>query len=291
MKLLMLQGLPASGKSTFAKAQSAIRVNKDAIREELKASGWTWSRENEKQVLDIRDSRIIEAIKGGKDVISDDTNFGRDHKVKLRGIAESLGATFGVLRFDVPLQECLTRNASRTGSARVPDDVILKMYKTYVEKDPAHFPLSAPPLTVVKAMNLPTNPTAVICDLDGTLALFEGKRSPYNASTCDQDDVNPAVRFVLENVVKKTGTQILFVSGREDVYREPTLKFLGKMRFHQYPLWMRKAGDTRKGVTVKMEIFDKEIRDKYHVLFVLDDRDVVVNMWRQLGLTCFQVAN
>jgi len=29
---------------------------------------------------------------------------------------------------------------------------------------------------------------------------------------------------------------------------------------------------------------------KYHVEFVLDDRNQVVNFWRYLGLTCFQVA-
>ena len=41
---------------------------------------------------------------------------------------------------------------------------------------------------------------------------------------------------------------------------------------------------------VKREIFDREIRDRYRVVGVFDDRKQVVRMWRALGLTVFQVA-
>jgi hypothetical protein len=41
---------------------------------------------------------------------------------------------------------------------------------------------------------------------------------------------------------------------------------------------------------VKLELFDEHIRDQYDVQFVLDDRNQVVDMWRQLGLTCLQVG-
>jgi len=37
------------------------------------------------------------------------------------------------------------------------------------------------------------------------------------------------------------------------------------------------------------EIFDNHIAPKYNISYVLDDRDRVVDMWRSLGLTCFQV--
>jgi hypothetical protein len=54
-------------------------------------------------------------------------------------------------------------------------------------------------------------------------------------------------------------------------------------------LYMRQDGDFRRDDIVKQEILDKYI-DKDRVLFVLDDRDQVVDMWRRNGLTCFQVA-
>lgn len=46
----------------------------------------------------------------------------------------------------------------------------------------------------------------------------------------------------------------------------------------------------RKDVVIKRELFDRYIRDNYQVLFVLDDRNQVVDMWRELGLKCLQVA-
>ena len=53
---------------------------------------------------------------------------------------------------------------------------------------------------------------------------------------------------------------------------------------------MRATGDQRRDSIVKLEIFDQEIRDRYHVIGVFDDRQQVVRMWRALGLTVFQVA-
>jgi hypothetical protein len=54
---------------------------------------------------------------------------------------------------------------------------------------------------------------------------------------------------------------------------------------------MRKTDDNRKDCIVKKEIYETFIKDKYNVLFVMDDRNQVVNMWREQGLTCFQVAD
>jgi hypothetical protein len=54
---------------------------------------------------------------------------------------------------------------------------------------------------------------------------------------------------------------------------------------------MRKEGDVRKDAIVKGEIYEKNINGKYNVLFVLDDRNQMVEMWRGLGLTCLQVAD
>lgn len=53
---------------------------------------------------------------------------------------------------------------------------------------------------------------------------------------------------------------------------------------------MRPAGDTRNDAVIKEEIYQAEIAGKYNVEFVLDDRDRVVDKWRELGLKCLQVA-
>jgi hypothetical protein len=49
------------------------------------------------------------------------------------------------------------------------------------------------------------------------------------------------------------------------------------------------SADMRKDAVIKQELFDKYVAGKYNVLFVLDDRNQVVDFWRSIGLTCFQV--
>lgn len=55
-------------------------------------------------------------------------------------------------------------------------------------------------------------------------------------------------------------------------------------------LHMRKAGDGRRDSIVKAEMFDSDIATNFNVLGVFDDRQQVVDMWRDKGLTVFQVA-
>jgi hydroxymethylpyrimidine pyrophosphatase-like HAD family hydrolase len=137
-----------------------------------------------------------------------------------------------------------------------------------------------------------TKPKVVICDLDGTLSLFEKidktqphYRNPYNASTCDNDLLNTVVADIIKD------RQVILVSGREHKYLEPTLKFLQKHNIQFIEIFMRQTADNRKDSIVKKEIYEKHIKPNYEVHFVLDDRNQVVEMWRSLGLTCLQVAD
>ena len=84
-------------------------------------------------------------------------------------------------------------------------------------------------------------PKAIICDLDGTLALMNG-RNPFDASRCDADLLNEPVANLLKNY-HQLRYKILLVSGREDRFLAPTLRFL---EMHNIPfdaLLMRKARD------------------------------------------------
>lgn len=290
-KLLMLQGLPGSGKSHWALEYASshdevVLVNKDDIRLELAATGWQWSQENEKDVLAIRDSRIADALGCGKTVISSDTNFGRKHKVRLNELAVKAGAQFEIKRFNTPVDVCIERDATRQGSARVGEEVIRKMATQYglgaaspTEPSTAFLHIVTPNASLMPA---------VICDLDGTLALNTGHRSFYDATTCDQDGINRSVLEVIRAMHVRF-VQIIYLSGREDKYRQPTQVFLDKYLCPPGLLYMRATDDKRKDCIVKGELFDAHVRGKYNVLFCLDDRDQVVKMWRDLGLACWQV--
>jgi hypothetical protein len=134
----------------------------------------------------------------------------------------------------------------------------------------------------------------IVCDLDGTLAINDHGRDWYDAHDCDKDAVNIPVLTVLRWAVNDF-RGVIFVSGREERFRTPTRKFLNRYLLDDYPLFMRNDADNRSDVTIKREIYEEHIKDKYDILFVLDDRNSdkcpVVDMWREQGLTCFQVAN
>jgi hypothetical protein len=138
-------------------------------------------------------------------------------------------------------------------------------------------------------------PKCIICDLDGTLADCSG-RNPYDASRCDEIDlVNPAVNLIL-NLINDSNRDVLDVidiilmSGRDSKFRLPTERWLSKHYIPYNALHMRKEGDRRKDSIIKRELYDEHIKDKYEVVFVLDDRDQVISLWRRdLGLHAFQV--
>lgn len=282
-KVILTRGLPGSGKSTWAKAlvdknpNCYKRINKDDLRAMLDNN--YWSNDNEKFVLKIRNLLISEALKRGKHVIIDDTNLNKKHERSIRELVKN-EAIVEIKDFtDVPLQTCIERDLKRLHS--VGQKVIMEQYNRYLKKEIEQKQQDDNPQN-------PDLPKAIICDLDGTLALFD--RNPFDASRCDEDDLNIPIANIVENFHAK-GYTILFFSGRKDDYKKPTIKFLEKAFNNRidYQLHMRKSVDNRKDSILKEEMFQEVVKDKFYIEFVLDDRNQVVDMWREMGLTCLQV--
>jgi predicted kinase len=297
-KLLMLKGLPASGKSTYAKElvkeQGFVRVNKDDLRAMLHGSKHT--KGNEAQTLRIRDAVIADSLHNGRNVVVDDTNLNPIHEQVLRELAAQFNAQFAFKFFDVSVAECIERDLRRPVS--VGARVIKQQYNQWLRKN-----VAAPVFD-------PTLPTAILCDIDGTLANM-GARSPFDWQKVGIDTIKPATRDILVRYANTIVSDyhgelrvglpsagqhpdevaVILMSGRDAVCRQATRDWL---KLHQVPydaLHMRAENDNRKDNIVKRELYEQHIAGKYNVLFVLDDRDQVVDMWRnELGLTVMQVA-
>ncbi len=291
-EIQILCGIPGSGKSTYARQllkddPTFRRLNKDDLRASL---GYVkYDKNSFHELNEMTKSMLKTLLKLGFNVVVDNTNLNLSGITQLKNIAQDHDkpVRFVVKVFDTPLVTALERNALREGIANVPEEIVKNMHKdlmklkTKLSFDHIDFVL---PQQVVQNTSLPR---AIICDLDGTLA-DTSWRNPYDASQCDKDPPNWAVCDVIEKF--HHDHKILFVSGREDQYRPQTITFLEKNVDEPYLLLMRKTGDMRRDVDIKQEIFDEHIRGKYCVKFVMDDRNSVVNFWRKLGLTTFQVA-
>lgn len=131
---------------------------------------------------------------------------------------------------------------------------------------------------------------AVLVDIDGTLAIRTGDRSPFDWSRVGEDDPNPPV-IELVQIIRAAGQhRIILMSGRDESCRTQTEMWLDAQQVPFDELYMRPEKDNRKDSIVKEELYRKHVDGRYDVAFIVDDRNQVVAMWRSLGLSCFQVA-
>lgn len=297
-KLIITRGLPASGKTTFARRWvnadplTRIRLNRDELRRMLHADvGATTNGLQENLITKIQQDAARQSLRGGTDVLVDDTNLRGRTASDWATLADVVGAEFEVQDFThVSVDECLWRNSQRPAESRVPEDVIKTMHQKFLNGRE----LPAPTVKQAASDSAWTpyvadwsKPDVYLVDIDGTVAL-KGDRDIYDGAKAHLDSVNEDVANVIHDLSERH--LIIFMSGRSDEHRQVTERWLKDHDFEFDELHMRAAGDHRKDSIVKHELFDRHVRHKYNVRGVFDDRNQVVDMWRAIGLTVFQVA-
>jgi hypothetical protein len=236
-----------------------------------------WSGKLEKDILLARDTLVVAFVAQGYNVVVDDTNLDPKHESRIRELVKDK-ATVQVRFFDVPVETCVSRDLQRN-NGKVGRRVIEDMFRRFIY-NPSNTP---------KVVHNPSLPYAIICDVDGTLAHMSG-RGPYDSSKYDTDVVDQAVKSIVNSYYRDSSYEVLITSGREEKYQQVTSEWLVRNGVSFSRLIMRPTGDNRQDAIVKKELYEKHIKDKYNILFVLDDRNRVVDMWREQGLKCLQVA-
>ena len=275
-KLVMLRGLPASGKTTYAKQlvdKGWVRVNKDDMRAMLNNS--KFSKSNEAFILSLRDEIIIRALVSGKNVVVDDTNLDPKHSIQLQSIAQEFLAEYEEVFFNTDIMTCIERNKHRENP--VPEKTIYDMYSRYLmPKQPEPVPYDD------------NKEECIIVDVDGTLSHIADGRSPYDASRASNDVLDDAVASIVA-MAYQNGYKVIVLTGREAKNREVTENWLIEQGVPFDEIYTRADGDYRKDAVVKKELYETHIKNRFNVKFVLDDRNQVVDMWRSIGLKCLQV--
>ena len=313
--ILVLMGLPASGKSTLALQWVArdpanrMRVNYDEMRETLYGPGWKFNRAQEASMKAeaFRQAKSwIDANPYEHSVVVDNLNLTEGARKPWLDLARSLNVPVDVHEMDTNMNDCVRQDRYR--QKRVGEAVINRWalrtgwidWTDYKNK-------------------------FMVVDVDGTLANTDHRqqfvRPPEDWHDCpepilqhgvcsachklnpkhykwkkdwlgffkgvaDDKPITPIMDIVTELALNY---HLIIVSGRPlDLCGKQTEDWLRKWKVPYEFLFMRDGGDSRADTIVKQEILEYLPKDR--IAFVLDDRDSVVKMWRDNGLTCLQVA-
>jgi hypothetical protein len=143
----------------------------------------------------------------------------------------------------------------------------------------------------------PEDQTWFVFDLDGTLAdvahrealAREKKWNDFNAA-CVRDIPRVAEAYLARMIhIFTPNNRIMIITGRSAAYRQLAEEWLLEYAIPYDELHMRAVGDHRPDVEVKRQLAfeDGKLGDR-NVMFVIEDRDRMVALWRAEGYTCFQ---
>ena len=287
-KLIMMRGLPGSGKSTKAKeivesGGNFVRINRDLLREMLHLNKFNYR--NEGLTIDAEKALAREYLVKDINVVIDDCNLSDNNRTMWKAVADKFGAKFEVIDLtNVHPYECIANDLDRKihGGRNVGNNVIMNMALQYELYKPKK--------------------GFVLCDLDGTLCDIthrlefikgEGKKDWKSFFEGIPNDKLRLDVFKMLCRYKEEGYDIVFISARPQDYEKETVEWIDKHvgSLEYETVIMRRSGDRRPDTEVKQEILNKYFKDKSLIYKVIDDRPSVIRMWKENGLDVIDVGD
>lgn len=324
-KAVIMIGPAACGKSEAAKKyveRGYFLIESDQIRLNLLLDGrvkeklpvnqqvslwsvWRHTKPNEALVAALFKNNVDYAILAGRNIVVADTNLVQPVREQLIERLQRVGyqVECELPNHNLMLEQLWERDEARLHT--VGRAVLADQYARYRSEFPLY------PKHTFK----PELPNAAVFDLDGTLAhreyeldgVVHSLRAPFELHNVEVDEPDDTVWAALFGQML-LGRHIIFVSGRDSVCREETLRWLNG-HFKSYAeqmlgtigtaffmdidsfLFMRPLKDQRPDHEIKKELFDEHINGKYNVVAVFDDRPQVCRFWYELGIKVIHCAN
>lgn len=147
---------------------------------------------------------------------------------------------------------------------------------------------------------------AYIFDIDGTLAdlshrlhFIESEPKNWDSffDACDRDKPIDSVIQVLRSVAwpsreaAEENPRIIYLTGRPERVRAKTKKWLEDNTCPSGLLCMRVDGDHRPDTVTKKELIQDLLKMNCEVVGIFEDRPSVCRVWRNMGLTVFQLKH
>lgn len=301
-KIIIMQGIQGSGKSTWAKNWVAenptqrVRWNNDSIRE-MFGVYWVPERESLNALDPMKVAFLEKFMSSNYDIVIDDMNLNPKTTKGIEALIKVLNNKLGV-EYEVeyhlmttPLNVCIERDSKRPNpiGEKVIKDTF-KRYQSYLVSEANKAEL---------AKRIPFNdslPTTIIVDIDGVVA-FNTSGRPFFGPECNANLHKDVYDRQMGSIIKYVGNEgcdvITFLTGRNESAREETGKWINTYLGPVVPcrLIMRPEGDRSPGPECKKRLYEENVKGKYNVIAVFEDQDKNVKMWRDLGLLCLQTNN
>ena len=279
-KLILLCGPAGSGKSTLAHKlvkEGYTRINQDDQGKSGHKFRFNCALENRENIVIDR----MNHVKGQRDVYL--------------APAKAKGYNTEIIVLHESKETCLARCLKREGHPTIKDEAnahsaLNTFFSKYerVQDDEAD--------TITRIWPEGVKLSCIVSDLDGTLCqidhrLHHVKNGNKNWKAFFDGIPDDSVNWWCADILEKLPYPIVYCSGRPDNHRKPTEEWLWeKNDLPRGQLFMRNRTDSRKDDLVKEIIYEFEIKTRYQVYFVIDDRASVVSMWRKHGLVCLACA-
>ncbi|WP_299192255.1 HAD family acid phosphatase [uncultured Erythrobacter sp.] len=137
----------------------------------------------------------------------------------------------------------------------------------------------------------------VLFDIDGTLANIEHRRTylappkpnwgAFNGAM-GHDTPNEPIVALYKTLWRTVDYAPILVTGRNEKFRQVTEQWLAWNEIPFDRLLMRADKDSRADHVIKEEILDRLLAEGLNIVFTVDDRQQVVDMWRRRGIVCLQ---
>lgn len=289
-ELVITRGLPASGKTTWSERIMATeigwaRLSRDDMRGQHFNVYGVGTPQQEMAITDLMHRMCRAYLDNGINVVIDATNLRLRHAREYATIAYEAGAEFKVKDFDTDVDTCVQRDRLR--ARPVGEDAIRDMAARFRDRPEVTPRTKATEFPVKPYKREYGLPEAIIVDIDGTLAHMDG-RSPYDWERVGEDLLDENLGRIIH--VLSGRFRVIVMSGRSEDCREITQEWLRDNHVKYDHLFMRPSRDNRPDTIIKYELFDEYVRGRFNITCVYDDRSSVVQLWRRMGLSCYQVA-